>query len=367
MKKLNIGITVHLKNSVWNNGITQNAIFLAKTLLQSEKDYNVLLLNTTEEVDPSQIPWNTKEIPVKQLKDNLKDLDLLIILGSLPSKEEIETIRKHKCKTVFYKCGNDYIIQMESVLFKVRDSQNNAINFPTFDEIWSIPQMENTNYWYWKIHYDCEVRVIPFVWDPMFLDRERKHFSFQSLYIPQKGPKKISIFEPNINVYKYCMYPLLIVEKVYREQPKLIKHVYVTNTQNIKDNNLFISIMNNLNLVQDKITTFENRYPIPYFLEEHTDIVVAHQWENALNYAYLDAAYLGYPLVHNAHLCKDLGYYYEGFEVGKGSQHLKWALTDHDKNLLEYKNRTKQVLQRYLTTNPESIETYDKLIKNLFN
>ncbi|MGF6856516.1 DUF2827 family protein [Paraburkholderia sp. CI3] len=54
------------------------------------------------------------------------------------------------------------------------------------------------------------------------------------------------------------------------------------------------------------------------FLAQNTDIVISHQLENPLNYFYLEVRWQGYPLVHNAHLCADLGYYYRDNDVEEG-------------------------------------------------
>jgi hypothetical protein len=88
---------------------------------------------------------------------------------------------------------------------------------------------------------------------------------------------------------------------------------------------------------------------------------------NPLNYLYLDAAYMGYPVLHNAPMCKDLGYYYEGSSTKEGAERLNWILENHDNNLEAYKERTQAVLHRYSVENPELVNTYDKLIENLFN
>ena len=111
---------------------------------------------------------------------------------------------------------------------------------------------------------------------------------------------------------------------------------------------------------------YVGRTPISVFLSMSTDIVLSHQWENPLNYAYLDAIYYGYPLVHNADMVKDAGYYYNGFDVSGGAEQLKYALEEHDNNLEEYSNKNKSALNRYLSTNPDVVDTYRKLIENLF-
>jgi len=162
------------------------------------------------------------------------------------------------------------------------------------------------------------------------------------------------------------MYNIIIAEQVHRERPDLIKHFYITNSDNIKTNPLFIDLMQQFDIVKNGIATFENRFRMPYFLDTYTDIVLAHQWENPLNYAYLEALYLEYPLVHNASMIKDAGYYYEGFDVKTGKQQLIRALTEHDRNADVYNRRSKRVIERYLPTNSNSIETYDKMIDNLF-
>jgi len=117
----------------------------------------------------------------------------------------------------------------------------------------------------------------------------------------------------------------------------------------------------------DNKIKFVGRYPISTFLSSETDIVVSHQWENPLNYAYLDAMYYGYPLVHNAEMIKDAGYYYEGFNITEGAEQLQIALQNHDDNIEEYIEKNKPVLNRYMSTNPGLVDTYKKLIDNLFN
>jgi hypothetical protein len=80
----------------------------------------------------------------------------------------------------------------------------------------------------------------------------------------------------------------------------------------------------------------------------------------------LDAAYLGYPVLHNAPMCKDLGYYYEGSDTVEASKLLNEILMEHDADIDKYNQRNDKVLQRYHIDNEDVIKTYDKLIENLF-
>ena len=101
-------------------------------------------------------------------------------------------------------------------------------------------------------------------------------------------------------------------------------------------------------------------------MANHADIAVSHQLENPLNYLYLDLAWMGWPVVHNAHLCKDVGYYYEGFNYEEGGNVLLDVINNHDKNADEYLKRNREIIDRYLPINKKLQESYKILIDNLF-
>ena len=141
----------------------------------------------------------------------------------------------------------------------------------------------------------------------------------------------------------------------------------ITNSTNITKHKEFMGIIKNFDLYKDGKINGEARYQTAYIVSQHMDIVISHQVLNPLNYLYLDVAYMGYPVLHNAPLCKDIGYYYEGGDTREAAKMLEHILLTHDDNLEEYKERTKKSLERYLVTNKNMILTYDSLIHNLFN
>ena len=109
----------------------------------------------------------------------------------------------------------------------------------------------------------------------------------------------------------------------------------------------------------------QHRYPIHYILSQMTDIVISHQWENPLNYAYLDVMYLQFPLIHNADMIKDAGYFYPDFEAEKGAELLKHVIENHDNNIDAYNERNEEVMTRYTVYNEGLVDTYTKLLDNL--
>ena len=74
---------------------------------------------------------------------------------------------------------------------------------------------------------------------------------------------------------------------------------------------------------------------------------------------------MGYPVLHNAWMCKDIGYYYEGNNIESGAEVLNDIIEKHDSNIEIYKNKNKNILSRY--NDGLVVKQYDRLIFNLFN
>lgn len=121
MKKLKIGITIGLKSnteSIWTNGIKLNILILLKLLKKSQKNYDVCLLNTLK-VDFTDKPDYLKDIDIHYIEDKYKEIDLMIVMGSQVNGKILQDFKKKKNKKIVsYKCGNNYILDMEDILFK---------------------------------------------------------------------------------------------------------------------------------------------------------------------------------------------------------------------------------------------------------
>lgn len=377
---MNIGITLSLRSdyeSMWINGIKLNVLNLSKTLQQIDNN-NVWVLDTgTKVTDLKKVTWNTTEYPIYKWADKYKELDVLIMLGTSLPIELINSIKSElpNMKIIKYQCGNNYVIDMERVIFNTSPDAH-----PSWDsghhQTWLIPQQEYQNKDYYQSIYRLnpeDVITVPFVWDPVHLDNEIKSFGKKKSdidYTPGKrSEKKLSVMEPNMNVVKFSMIPLMMAESVYRKSGNdAFKQIYIGSGNSILKNAYYKRMLTHLDMPHAKPQSkvkFIGRYPVITFLSKETDIVIAHQWENPLNYAYLDAMYFGYPLIHNADFIKDSGYFYEGFKINEGADLLEHVLEHHDNNIEEYKQKNKDVLDRYLTTNKKVVATYKKLLDNL--
>jgi hypothetical protein len=378
---MKIGITLGLKDakeSIWTNGIKQNVLMLVHLLKNSKKNYEVFILNSTKLDFSEGKPSYLNDIDVLYFSEHFMEMDLIICMGAQVFDHQLETFKKSgpNKKVISYKCGNNYVIHMENILFK--PSENKVFQYEKqYDEIWYVPQQHEVNSGLYKTLYRTNAIPVPFIWSEKFLFESVRdiHKGFKAgsykkdwQYDNTKEKKIIGIMEPNLNIVKFCLIPAMIAEESYRTPigRKKIEKLRITNATEVSKHKEFMSIIQTFDLFKENRVSAESRYQTAYMLTQHTDILICHQILNPLNYLYLDAAYLGYPVLHNAPMCKDLGYYYEGSDTVEASKLLNEVLMEHDADIDKYNERNDKVLQRYHIDNENIIKTYDKLIENLF-
>ena len=387
---MKVGITISAKpgESIWKNGILQNAIFFYDLLekLPSISDVSFLQCSSSDvfDKDPFPISGYTYEFFNSDTIDSIrKDYRILFSLGALPPTDHINIYKENKDnRFVQYKGGNEFINEIESVLYGQYLGWNNIElsskrYFPSeTDEVWMVPQQEFHNSSYMSIKHRTETRVVPFIWNSKFLDESANELMSKkdneySIYFKDKkfdeGWNWVS-FEPNMSLLKNMMPILYTCEHLWRtiDNKDLIDKFMITNADGHLKNDSLVQIVAGMDIQKDRKVSFEGRYPSPFILYRYAHGVISHQWGNALNYAYLDTCYFGIPLVHNAHLCKDLGFYYEGWDLKGAALQMKKAMNTMRSND-SYLTKQKKRLKRYTIENQSMINQYDLLVKNLFN
>ncbi len=365
--RLNIGLSIFVsKNatqSIWSNGAVQNIVFLYALLRSSPQVGELWLINGGDgEKLPDGLMVNDMALPVVKMEDVADRLDVLIEGGAQIPAAHADLVHARGGVVIAYRCGNDYVMDVERLSF---DRPSGSIfNGTRFDEIWTHAQHERTCGAYWRIGMRAPLRVMPHIWSPMFLQRAIAELADADTagrrfgYAPRPGPKRVSIFEPNINVVKSCVPGMLVCEAAHRADRRALSEVYVTNAVHLKTHVTFQNFAGALDIVRDRLASFEARYNLPYFLAGYTDIVVTHQWENGLNYLYYDALYGRYPLVHNSPFLKDVGYFYEGFDAEQGGRALLDAARRHDGRLDEYDRQARALLAEVDIANPRNVDLH---------
>jgi hypothetical protein len=381
-----IAITFDVPNQpvdMFSNGIKQNTVFFYELLVNIGYDV-YMIVSDGAKYETSQKPsfWNYCNIKYLKNSDILTvGFNVVVQFGYQQHGDVLEQLQKCGARTVFYNCGNKYLIESEICLFKptatVTYQYNDDCNTHHFDEIWLIPQMTNTCLHYMKTLYRSNAFEVPFIWSPAIIENYEeeyfKQFSKKLSYVNKGASKKCAIFEPNLSIMKWAFPSVLICENAYRglSDKELIKSLYVTNVDSVekKDQTFnlkaFNAMVKSLDLFADKKISIESRYVAIFFMSKHADIAISHQLENPLNYLYFDLAWMGWPIVHNASLCKDVGYYYEGFNFEIGGEMVKNAILTHDDNVEEYTKRNRSVIGKYLPSNKYLQEQYRTLVSKL--
>ena len=295
----------------------------------------------------------------------------ILIEGTLTLEPEIEKkYRKHGAKIVSYRMGNDFVWDMEKMVHNLPNPR--SFNGATYDAVWMIPQVIKTNRCYLEIITRAPVYEVPHLWSPIFLDEMAKTVKepFTFGYEPgqmDKNGARISVMEPNISISKNCMLPILIGEEAYRNHPELIKHVYLCNTFDKKDDKAIFNYIGYTTAVKDGIMSVETRHITPLFLAEYTDILLSFQWELALNYMYYEALHGNYPLVHNSPMLKEhhVGFYYDYFDAYDGERQLINAIKSCDADFDTHVKRNKELIEYLSPLNPENIRKHQILIEKL--
>lgn len=383
LKKLKLGITIELPTnltSLYSNGIRQNAFYFFELLKNMNYDVKLIIPNSLSENVLNSISFYKYDYV---LLNNIlyEEFDVIFSFGFSLPKNLFSILKKCDVKIVAYLCGNSYLIDSEKILYnqhKERTIKYDHTKDETYDVLWSIPQMYKQNKYYWEIIYRTKCLQVPFIWSPSSIEfiKQIKKISNDEQLMYKKKHNNIAIFEPNISLMKWCL-PCLFITELTNRKYKNINKVYMTNiditakVDDMKINDFNLTELNNicrgLDLFNEKKIFAERRYITLEFMESHADIAVSHQWENPLNYLYIDLAWMGWPILHNASLCKDLGYYYPDFNYEEASEKLNDILLHHDINQKEYLQYNRKIIDKYVPTNVDLQNSYRNLIENLFN
>lgn len=389
-KDIRIGISAAVPSHMFNNGIHQNTLYFYD-VLKNIGYTPYLVVTNSDYVKYKKSPpdgWNGSHYENVVSFSQLYRIGFhaVVTFGVQISHIALQQLRHAGVKLVSYVCGNEYLINSEAILYNHGESgsfeqDKSNPRKSLFDEVWLIPQMMELNECYKRTLSRCaKVIEAPFIWSPKGMETIAEKDGDGTtlndfLYINAKtntnASKRLAIFDPNISIMKWFLPSFVLCERAYQLSPQLVDRVYITNAfrEKIGDTLNSKKIENTVrytDLFLDKRVFFEKRFITFEFMKTHADVAVFHQWGNPLNYIYLEMAWLGYPFVHNAHLCADLGYYYEGYNLEQGAEVLLGAMMKHDSVAREYLRVNRERVDRYLPTNASLQAKYEKMFDDLF-
>jgi hypothetical protein len=169
--------------------------------------------------------------------------------------------------------------------------------------------------------------------------------------------------EPNLSVMKNWLIPLAITERVNKYLP--IDKCSVYSLKKKLKNERTKQLLYKTELKKEGKLSAEGRHLTPFVLNGYSHLIVSWQWTNPLNYLYFDIAWLGYPIVHNAHLCKDIGYFYNDNNVYEATEQVIYAINNHADNSESYIKENREKIKRFTKHNPRVVEQYNMLLNDL--
>jgi len=277
--------------------------------------------------------------------------DYILGVESFLHQSEIQQYKKinPKVRYVHIYYGNKVIGDINN-----STSNNIASNTKLVDEIWVSPHYSLYKNYLSTLYNNKNVFTIPYIWKPDFI-----------FDVEVKPSNNVSILEPNINVTKHCMPPILIAEELYNQDPNAFNTVNVYCSSKLKRSRFFISWLKGLNVFKNDKVILHDRMPIADILNNGPGIFLSHQLMNALNYTYLESLYLNIPLVHNSDMLKKAGFYYPDYDTHTGAHQLKLALHQHkNKNLNSAIRRVSEdLIYQFNPTNPKVIDEYKSMFK----
>jgi hypothetical protein len=361
---LKVGVTIFLREgtqTLWENGIFQNAGFLLMLLKESRLFDNVFLVN-----GGPGMPENSREFlanspsPVITMAEAMNELDVIIELSAQLNPDWAKDFKARGGTVIAMRVANDFVIDAERMTYNLDPGM--LFTKVPYDEIWTLPAFAKTCASYYRFGHSAPVHVMQHLWSPVLVDQSAKEFGKPFRYRPAAERWRLAILEPNICSVKTCHLPMMLCEVAYRANPSAIQHMYVFNALALKEHASFIGYARSMSIVQHGVGTFEGRLPVFQIMTELADAVVSHHCENGQNYLYYEMLHGGYPLIHNSAFLGTCGYRYNDYDPEDGALALLRAKAEHDLNLDSYRAEAREFLKTLDPLNPVNVQNFETAI-----
>ena len=371
--KLKVGVTLHIRNgtqSLWENGIFQNCLFLVMLLERAPHVGEVYLVHGGDgKLEHREQLLSGLPFQFLSMDEAHSVLDVTIEMSAQLDAAWVASFRDKGGKIIAAHVGNDYAIDVERMIFD--KPHGHLMNGAAYHAVWTLPEYLRTCVPYYAAATRVATTTMPHLWSPVVLERAIANLPSDKPYGYQVGAKawRVAIFEPNLSVVKTSFIPLLGCEVAHRQNPHALDKVYAFNTAHLQQHSVMQGFCDALNIHRHGLVEYHNRAATFEVMAHYANAVVSHQWENAQNYLYYELLWGGYPLIHNSPFVEqaNCGYYYPDFDCEQAGAAILNALATHDENLADYQRNARTYLHSVDPYNPENIAIYDRAIVGLFD
>lgn len=343
---MRVYISAYIQFSIFSSGHHVCAVQFAHELRSLGHDVslvNVLENNATWFDDCKEIA-----VPVIQRTDCKEKADLFIdIIGCTTAEERAALAHK----TVLFIRQPPVHQELENVVYPAATLKR---CYDGISEIWTFDFYDRNDYVMLGLLGRCPVRTLPFVWSPVILDAYCKESGIVPWFLtaPKSSDKHIRICETNVNNRSNCTLPLIILrEYLKRPDAQTVASIDVANAKQLQERKFFMeNILKHIDITPAPNLT--GRCRLPEWCMTPRTFIVAHERFQPVRWAYLDAAFMGIPIVHNSELLRLFGgnfekYYYPNNQVSVAADKLGKLLVDAEADY----TRDDLIKTRHLLTN----------------
>jgi Protein of unknown function (DUF2827) len=349
-----IGITCTIDEDggfgLFSNNLRQTAFFLYRMF--KKNGHAAVLLSGPESVAPKQ-QLLSFGIEPGDLQATASELDLVIVCSRALTISECQSYwARQGAKIVRYMGGSLALDTMAAFVGGSKSGSETYSDSRHYDQVWMLPSLAKTYRSWCEVMYGCEVKVVPPVWEPLFIPHG---FGIESPSMNEEQDKwlwRIGILEPGNTVTRTAHFPLMAVAAAIaiRDDKNVVSEINVMNAEHLKDDHHFTAFRDRLGFNSENKNLTVNLLPPmvrPILIRERCDMIVSNDIEDGLDYAYFEALYGGYPLIHCSEYLEQ-GYRYNRFDAGAAGLQIRLAMDNHDpkKIVSDFRSQLPQ-LQNY--------------------
>lgn len=327
---------------LFSSGLAQNAFFIYEALTNAGNACDLFVYGP-------EYKLSYKDILVKTITQSADDFiyenyKTVITVGNGVTKLMYEKFKSYGIKVFGFVCGN--VLPMHMAAFISDKSKSSIVTkSQPVDKLWIIDSFSYMKT-YVELLRGAPAISVPHLWSPILLEDaviNRFKKSIKDItYSPKHSTKiNILILEPNIDIVKNALIPIMAAEKLHQTYPELINEVYIFN---FPEYNSAHTIIDNLT-IRPRTRIFKSQHigiVLSHFnLMDVMPIFVSHQILTPWNYFYYELMYYGFPLVHNSDLLKSYCYFYPNYDIDLCAAQIKKAFDMHNANY-----ETQQLLNR---------------------
>ena len=316
-----IGITVHYQFSFFSAGSPQTALALAEVYTLA--GHSVKFIRTEspgntwwEDVKGLAEGWSS--VTIDQAK--AEPFDVVFEIGNHLLKPDD---RKAVAKRAIWFCRKHPLFHdIEASLFPFEQAER---DLEGVQEIWLFEELcSRDDKQYLELLTRKPVRLVPLLWSPTGVEFHRQEMKApvwsQIFDLPEVRamPWALRIAETNMSSQSSCTVPLLIAREIRKKsKAEINKVIKIHNAENVRNSEFFrANVLDHaFSDIQDVSGHFMGRQRIIDFVYDPKCVMLAHSRFTSWRPSYMDALWVGIPLLHNSKLLRDIdeetqaGYY----------------------------------------------------------